>query len=434
MDIIVTILLLIMACTILYMNKKKYNPAFVLCLLYGVIMFFESFRLYNMVRSKDSTYLLIFAGVLSFCIGVAVMGRVKLSLGTRLNDNVQYKYSINYKAFIALLAFSIAMSTYPAIKNLTSIANSNLTFSTIREDFGTYYNNRVLNLVFNYVVNPFTSGCLPIAALSLFIGIEKKKTIFILTTVFITMTVVMNAGRGILLYFLAMVYFAYKIETTDVQISPEKAKKKRKYKRILFAILVLSVGGYIAVTKLRGTSANEAILRQIYIYICGCVPHLDYRIDEIRAAGVCLYGTGGCHGIFQFIFTMLENFGIMKYPEFMILSDTWYTNALSYISIGPNISFNAYATLFYNMYLDGGVFAVIIEMLLYGGVARTLYKNVERNPEDTRNKLVLIYILYGICFSFVRFQFTLHSHWIAILMLVLLTRREEGRLIEDHPN
>lgn len=424
MGIFTTIILLAMALAFLSINKRIYQPAFLFCLLFGSILFFESFHLYDMYKSQTKTYLIILLGAISFCIGTVFMSRTKIRLRTK-NDIGSYNYSIKYKLYTYLLIFSIMMSLYPAVNNLIHISQSGLDFSTIRADFGTYYNSNILNLIYNYVVNPFINACLPITAVSIFINIEKekKRKLFILTAVLIILSIFMNAGRGILLYFLVMVFFAYKIESDNAKFDLEKVKKKKRYKRIFIVIFILAVWGYIAITKLRGGSTSSSFLKQIYIYICGCVPHLDYRINQIQSANVCLYGTGGFHGLFQFVFTMFENFGLMKYPNFMLLSDTWYTNSLSYVSIGPNTSFNAYATLFYNCFLDGGLLAIIIEMFVYGCLCGAMYRRVISNPHNERDKLVFIYLLYGVCFSFVRFQFTLHSHWIAIIMLILLTRK-----------
>jgi len=435
MGLFVSIFLLVVALLVYCSAKKVYHPVFLICILYGVILFFESFHLYEMYSSKERTYLIILVGVLAFCFWALIASRIKLKW-TRDSEKTFCRYIINYKAYTLLLIVAIMMSIFPAINNLQSIANSELDFVMIRDNFGVYYDNHLLNLLYNYVVQPFTLSCLPISVFSLFDDIdnrEKKRNLF-LTIVFISLTVIMNAGRGIILYFATLLFLTYKMETQNDKGDILRIAKKRKYKRIVGGIFLVAIVAYIVITKVRGANSNSIVLRQIYVYLCGCIPHLDYRIDQIQSANICLYGMGGFHGLFEFIFTMLENFGIMTYPTIMTLSDTCYTNTLASIYIGPRMTFNAYTTMFYNCYLDGGIIAIIIEMSIYGFVCGTLYKKSITDPENLRCKLVLLFLLYGLCFSFIRFQFALSSYWIGILFLILLTNRvdsEKGRFLGE---
>ena len=367
------------------------------------------------------TYLVIFLGVLFFCVGVSLSylfnGFVKSSKQHKCST------SLRHAPFFVLLGLTIILLLYPAIGNLIGVLNGEISFFDIRDSFGNPYSNKLLQLIYNYVATPFSNACLPIVAVIIISEKDKKtrKASFFGIITLLLLRILADAGRGIIIYFLVMLAFSYFINKNKKGIKNRNFKRIRNY---LIFFVVVSTLLYLFVTILRGAKGTSSILKQVYVYICGCVPFLDYHLAQISESGIQLFGFGGLHGPLEFLFTMLENVGIINYPELMASSDLWYNNALETIQIGDASVFNAYATLFYNVFLDGGFFSLIVEMSLYGFICGVLFLRVKSNKNDLRIKAVYLYILYGLVFSFVRFQFSLSSHFLAFIMIVLLFKKK----------
>lgn len=76
------------------------------------------------------------------------------------------------------------------------------------------------------------------------------------------------------------------------------------------------------------------------------------------------------------------------------------------MNVGGEISdMNAFATIFYQLYLDGRIIGIILGMLLFGLFVGHFYSKMMLSFS---NKYVLIYLLLAqkIIFSMVRFYFT----------------------------
>lgn len=377
------------------------------------------------------TYLVIFLGVLFFCIGVSL----SYFFNGFVKNSRQYKCltSIRRAPFFALLGLTIILLLYPAIKNLFGVLNGEISFFDIRDSFGNPYSNKLLQLIYNYIATPFSNACLPIVAVIIISEKDKKtrRASFLGIIVLLLLRILADAGRGIIIYFLVMLAFSYFINKNKKEVKNSSSKRIKKYLIFFVAVSTLL---YLFVTILRGAKGTSSILKQVYVYICGCVPFLDYNLTLISESGIQLFGFGGLRGPFEFLFTTLENIGIVNYPELMISSDFWYNNALETIQIGDTSVFNAYATLFYNVFLDGGFFSLIVEMALYGLICGVLFLRVKNNKNDLRIKAVYLYVLYGLVFSFVRFQFSLSSHFLAFIMIALLFKKKGRFAYESTAN
>lgn len=405
-------LLFLMFAFITYcVNDKRITHAVIFPLLWCVIMLFESMHLFGLYKSGRETYAIIAIGVTSFMIGSAVCRRVVF-----LTDNRSKVYSIRIGYFFSLSILTFALMLYPAVVNISALQLGDTNFIEIRQTFGNIYSSTLLSLLYNYVALPFSTVCLPVTAVVVFSDYDKQRKgcSMLATTAIIAEKVFIDAGRGIILYFFCMIFFAYKLVPRG-----ENVKKIRRYITVLGAIVVIV---YLSITNARG---GTALFQQLYVYICGCVPFLDLNIVDFNRNQQFLFGAGGFHGVLQLLFTMLDNIKLVQYPEFVQIADDLYNKTLVPRAIGPNTYFNAYTTAFYNTYLDGGMFTVALEMLLYGGVTRCIYNRLKREPRNDRIKIVYIFLLYTILFSFIRFQFALSKNILVIIFIVLITKKEK---------
>lgn len=379
-------------------------------------MFCECLHFFGLNQSHSLTYCVIFLGVLSFGIGSMICGKIVFK-------HACHSFYLDKKLFIILSILTISFMMYPALTNAVAISKGLTDFIEIRKEFSNIYSNIVLALIYNYIAQPFSMACLPIVSAIVFSdGYQKREKILFLTivTIIIVEKIVVDAGRGIIIYFLIMMFFSYRMfveKGRSIQLN-------RRTKKLLVYMGIVAIVSYVSITIARGDSF-ASLPRQMYLYICGCVPFLDSCIESVKESGQYLYGAGGLHGVVQFVFTMLENVGLVSYPDFAIASDALYNATLQARNIGENLYFNAYASAFYNFFIDGGIVAVVIEMLIYGGASRCIYNHMRLEQENYRIKAIYIFLLYSLFFSFIRFQFALSKNIIACFLIFLVIRKRK---------
>lgn len=423
MGFFLAILFFLIAYISYFANDKRITHAFVFPFLWGIIMLAESFHFFGLYKSNVITYVVILVGVVSFSGGSLLFRRV---VPYYAKNETEVEYQIQGRTFSFFLVVTILLLLYPAILNLKALIAGDVSMAMIRSSFGNVYQNVALALLYNYIALPFAITCLPIWAVLLVSKTTTKTKIVYSFLVFVVILekIIMDAGRGILLYSFAMLFFAYKL------FLPRNASKvlRAKLRKTIIWSLISVVIIYILITLARGSEGSN-IWRQIYMYICGCVPFLDGNLQAVSQSRHYLWGAGGFHGVLQLVFTFLDNLRLIGYPGFMIQADELYNATLVARSISPTDTFNAYATAFYNAYLDGGLATVFIEMLLYGAASRVIYNAVRRERNNYRMRAIYVFILYGIAFSFIRFQFVLSRNIIAILFIMLVIRRK--RIADD---
>lgn len=423
MGFFLTILFFLIAYISYFANDKRITHAFIFPFLWGIIMLAESFHFFGLYKSNVITYVVILVGVVSFSGGSLLFRRV---VPYYAKNETEVEYQIQGRTFSFFLVVTILLLLYPAILNLKALIAGDVSMAMIRSSFGNVYQNVALALLYNYIALPFAITCLPIWAVLLVSKATKKTKIVYSFLVFVVILekIIMDAGRGILLYSFAMLFFAYKL------FLPRNASKvlRAKLRKTLIWSLISVVIIYMLITLARGSEGSN-IWRQLYMYICGCVPFLDSNLQAVSQNRHYLFGAGGFHGVLQLVFTFLDNLRLLVYPNFMIRADELYNATLIARSISPTDTFNAYATAFYNVYLDGGLVTVFIEMLLYGAASRVIYNAVQRERNNYRMRAIYVFILYGIAFSFIRFQFVLSRNVIAILFIMLVIRRK--RIADD---
>lgn len=409
MGIILSIIFFFMAYIAYNVEQKSVSPTFIFTILWGVIMFAEGLHLFGLYESNLITYCVIATGVIAFAVGSLLCRRVVLIAGNRT------VYEIRMSLFFFLMTSTVLLLLVPAFSTFSLLLSGELDMAEIRLTFENPYTSTILRLLYNYVAAPFSIACLPLVSMILMTDQSKfnKCISFLLTVIVIMERILLDAGRGILLYFFVMLFFVYKLFGNKQQLN------LRKYKRMIFIMAVTVASLYIMISSFRG-GGLQGFGKQVYTYICGCVPFLDINLQVVDQEKVVLFGAGGLRGPLQFIFTMLENIGLADYPEFMSQSDVWYNNSLIARQIAPSTTFNAYATCFYNVYLDGGIIAVFFEMLLYGAFARCIFNMTEFQPNNYRIKAIYVFVIYGLVFSFIRFQFSYIRNFLCFVFIIIV--------------
>lgn len=411
-------IILICGLVCLYFSRRNIvHPGFLMSAMWVIILALYEAKLLPFNDISNLTYATIVIGVIGFCIGSGIGNNVELSMGefsSRKSDNCNYSINVNF--IIALEIISLVVM-FPDVINNIRLLLSGFTFETIRTNSssgGSVLNNIYFALIRNYIVKPFLVIVYPITVYCLFSLKNRTRYIILgLAICMCTFHVFYLGGRSPLIYLAMHFVLAMILLKKDFNIS-----NKAKVAIVILIVLVVYIFEQVSVS--RGVSDMSS---SVIAYISGCVPLLDVKISEIDAGGIYSYGSGLLLGVLRLVFTLLENIGF-PYPAFMSVVEN-LANCENSVVIGQNMRMNAFVSVFYYFYIDGGLLAVLIESIVYGWFSGSSFRKMN-SSKDPRQLIIYMVVCQSIVFSMVRYQFVLLEFVIALILVRFLFREEDS--------
>ena len=425
---IILILFCLFAALVGYrMEKNIYNPItsffaywfLVFCLLIYGEHYFE------VNQTSGRAYLIILIGLISYfagCIFVIYFNsRIRSSEnGILLYDtDSSLRYNLIYVIYGLVLIYLLynSITTIRLLVSGNSLADIRKLY-TDREGYNVVRKSS-LNLVFkNFISTPVVYLSLPIAVVEFFSG-SKDKKLFFLTIGMAALWVLTSGGRSIILWlsmYFVCAYFIYN----------KHNKLGKKNKTSAFVLIALLGVVLIIVSNFR--RSNFSLIREIFIYYAAPIPHFDYRISEIDRLFPNVYGYGmsSLNGLIYPILFLLENIGLVSYPEkYLLIRDLSFELLEETVDIG--VRMNAFATMFYQPYLDGRILGVIIFSTLFGMLCNWIYLSMKNNLSKMMVVLYLL-IIQKLLSSVVRFYFFQPAHVIGLIAVFLLYENHYFRM------
>lgn len=417
------LIIIIIAMLSAFVYRNYINPAFIMSTMWALITAICLSDIMPYYSISDGTYLVIAIGITAFFFGCLTGANVKFIHGTASSYAATEAptYALNY-TWVIILQLAAALLMLPEVINTIELLSSGEELSAIRENATqgmSVIDSQILQLIRNYITNPFLVIVYPLTAYSFFMTKGKTRTTIVaLTVVLCAEQILYQGGRVPLVYFIMHFLLMMAMLKKKIHIS-------KKVKRNLLIIAIVAVVAFYYLSISRGIKKGS-FAESIILYISGCVPLLDQKLSGITANGVYSYGGAFCLGLLRLVFTLLENIGL-PYPAFLSLIEK-LTNAEQTVLIGEDTRMNAFVSLFFYFFLDGGYVAVILESFIYGWFAHAMYRNMKQgyNP-----KYMILYavVVQSLIFSMVRFQFILPNFIIAILLVQLLFKRKRNENI-----
>lgn len=360
-----------------------------------------------------STYFIISTGIVAFSVGFCVfkfiikekrivIGSFRLLKENGESDKEQIRYNL-----VMILCISSIIVLFPEAVNSVKILASGGTFETLRTNYSNGYsalNISILSLYRNYIVKPFCYIIYPLCAID-FIKGERKRWLIACTFILAFLSTLYQGGRIQFVYL--AIHFVLIFILAGYQIILPK-----KMKRVLIGLVVLMIVTVVYITTSRGTSST--LSQTILLYVSGCVPLLDSHLNSLNFHPEYTYGLVSISGFLKPFFSLLGNVGV-PYPAFLTNIQHVFEVEKT-ISIGAFFHMNAYVSVFYYFFYDGGYIGNIIEMFLYGGLAWLIYRRVT----SIRGMLYYALFFQGLVFSMIRFQFTISHYCLAFIMAYFL--------------
>jgi oligosaccharide repeat unit polymerase len=278
-------------------------------------------------------------------------------------------------------------------------------------------------------LNPIVMALQPIVACDVWYG-KKSKKLLILNVIILFFRTLTDGSRSTLIYFAFHFFIAFILyfgkrtkRQKEVDISKDKKKKNKKIVRVMIIVAIF----FIVLTTI-SRSGNSAV-RYAYLYFTMEPYMMEIWASKVDAAGLAGYGLASTNGFSFFVLYLLKNFRVLSdYPMFWhtINNIIAETESQWQIITSTGTMANAYVSLFWYFYLDGGVIGIIVGSFVYGGFCAKYYWNAMKNMSP-RTVAIYCFIIQGLFMSFVRFQFGNITYATAFVVLMLAYKRSNKR-------
>ena len=410
----------------IFWNVKKkdiLNPASVFLAYWGIVVLFAYLQLYEMRETSERAYTYIFIGMIFFAIGALLVDELKFSR----KSNV-FKYNINYVRLNMASMIVIVYSIYRIVL-ISKLLIRGYSWWSIRlmatsgeGGAGTLKGGTISDVLYSFVVSPLIYLIVPAIFTELFVGKRKVSSMILSFTAMITYSIA-TVSRSLwafsIIYIISIVLL-YKRK----YVVPEKVKKVMKVAPIIIILLCIIIN---KITIMRNNEAD--ILTNAYAYISGALPlfsiHLEEEISNIRTYGMLTF-----YGFLNPIFFILNYLHIMPYPKAFLDAKLVKDNLETFISISPHINMNAYATLFYDFYIDFGVIGIAIMSFLFGMVCMKSYKYFQEQ-NDQRSLVLYLILLQFIIFSVARIYTCYATRALTLVWLPVLFKKQYKKLSSE---
>lgn len=378
MDFLLTIICFSIAFIAYKKTNKVYNPLTLYLGTWALVFGLYILNPYKLPSINDTTYSIYCVGFISFLLGNLF---VRKKSNQTVLSKIRMEKTVLFKPLIILM---LVLMIIPGIKAM-SLLLSGVNLHDIRYvHHDDILGNGIVAVAFVYFCEPFITFLIVYSVINMFIGQNKLKYI-LLSIITLGLMTIITGGRFFILYFIASLLISLFI----FRKSPV-AKKIAKHSLLLFGVLVL---GLVIISIIRGSD----IVRTIYVYLSGSIPFMEERLNENVNLPHTL-GLASLYGFIRPVFVVLRAFFSMPLPlPLQVVERTFLEDDLMFM-LTPEIHYNSFVSIFYSMYLDGGLIGVAIGNLLLGLFARNVYVNLRNYDMYSLILYTLIAIIFLLSF------------------------------------
>lgn len=396
MALILSILCFVIAYVAYKRNKVLYNPVSLYLGTWTLVFTLYVLNPYSLPQIHEATYQIYIVAFVAFLIGNILIFKKPCISGITLR-----KRSLNKKFINILIVVMVILMVIPAIKALNLIA-SGVDLHDIRYvHHDDIMGDGIVAIAFVYFCEPFITFLIIFSVVNLFVG-QRKMYYVLLSVISLALMTIITGGRFFVLYFIASLLIA-----TLIFKNTREAKKILKYSGILLILLVVSL---IVISVVRGSNIEQTF----YVYLSGCIPFMEERINDTSKLPN-MYGMASLYGFIRPVFVVLRKVLSMELPLPLQVVESVFLEDDELIMITPEIHYNSFVSIFYSMYLDGGLIGVFIGNLLLGVVARYSFLKLQK---DNPFKLVA-YTLVAIIFLLSFFRLLVCNYTYALSFIYL---------------
>lgn len=392
----------------LLIGKNVFSPVVMFSSLFAFILILALLRLNGIRQYSNGAVYSIELGVIFFALGALIVRFLFENLKTKeKNQHFSEKLEIN-DFFVTLLTVLVTIGTIITMVYVGKMLLSGGVYAEIRGSILGYNDNEALisNKWLHGFVTYFCSpGLYAITPITIYFFVKRERLFFCtIVLINIILNSVITGGRIFLVY--ASIQFFATLSYSNIKIS-------KRTKRVIVALVFFAI---IAVLLISNARSSRGILSVIYAYFSGPVVLLSEWQQVLDNSNTLTYGLS-----FFYPFT----YGINTILNLLGVSSDILNNAVSlqgapqdtWVSVFPNMSMNAFVTVFYFFYQDLRYFGICLFSMIYGMICHFIYHKayIEKN-----NKFFIMYLLFikGIVGAFILWQLGSTSFFVSFVLLL----------------
>ncbi len=447
MQVIMIIVCVCFAIFAYAVEKKFYNPVCIFCTVWALITFFTSLGLYGLYSVSGETYSILALGTFCFSIGgfVAFSQRRQFTLSfNRENYRPLAKDKVEFINYKFLHIFGLIILVYMVVQSIAvfTLFRSGQTLFDIRSALQGYSDSSYveqitalrggneslwLRRIYDWIILPGFHSLVLITCIDMIVG-NKDKLLLFLTLGNVLLKVYSEGTRVVIFH--AVIYVLLLLF-----IFGKKSLLSRRTKRILRILIILGVLAIIIVSNVRLSTMKKSIGEEIYLYFCCCLPLLDKWVMALDASGTFTYGLASIYGLLVAPFRLLGHLGfplewLNNIQEILNNPETFVTIRSASYSTGAN----AYTTLYYQFYSDGGLLGCALGAFLFGYISGRIYVSFKKRILESRSyyRSLYLYLLMVnfIIMSFIRINFC-RVDFAHMILFAFIMIKAENPILSD---
>ncbi|SCI44936.1 Uncharacterised protein [uncultured Clostridium sp.] len=376
-----------------------------------------------MMDISSRPYIIITIGISGMVLGYFINYCTKKELvlcgGRKSFEN----YSYNEKIILIFAIICIIFYGMQLLRVIDYLRNG-ISYYYIRRMYQGYedisfFKTSLELYISSYIAVPSTFILLTYIIISLF---KKKynRNVFTFAIIGEILYLIVSASRFMLMQVIIGVIYMFILQ---------KKKLPKKIKKIIKVIIVGLIAGIIIVTQLRenrvnGKTYDWGMWKGAYSYFSVSIPLLDYWIEYIDSINFTSYGLAFFRAPLN-IFNLLI-LGPLNIEFNSLKSTIEMINVVeSFVQVFPKHTYNAFASMFYYLYLDFREIGVFLGSAVFGWLCGRAYKNAMRLQSD-RNLAFLLIFIQAIFKSMVRWEFSSPSFFVAFIMTFFIFRKDKS--------
>ena len=415
----IMIILAIAIISTIVTEKRITNPIVIFSSIWLISVFLTSLKLYNMIDYSQKSLMIISEGIISFILG-CISCTIFFKNNSHNNSRTRKKEEIlDSKILVVLITIGLIFVSILSIK-VMSLLMSGVEYNQIRNLYYSYGKDSLISdekifTIFDWM----TSLILTITIPTIIIGLINKKMnklIVIEELFFVMLYIFCTAGRAPI--------FEIIIELLIVLLL-NKEKITKKTKKIAKIVLIFSAIIIIGMTFVRNDNCDKKSVNTIYAYLSVPIPYFSKLVNYIDNNNIQTYGVATVYGPYLVVQKSIKVLTGYKLENAGYLADVITKPQTHWVKIFSESDdyYNAYATMFYNFYIDFRDIGVIVISFIYGMIIERYYLNIKRKSGMKENVIFLI-LTSGLVKSFAVWQFASPIILIAFILINIIFRKK----------
>lgn len=415
-------LLVVYICIVLYLFFVKHdftNPLIYFLVPWIICIFTYMLDIYNINNQISNKALyLITIGTLGFVFGTTLINGKVLNL-FKIGSFISVKDTCYRIRFVKMIIIFTSLFNLVLVGIMLNYLKNGISYAYIRDLLYSYnsngaqfFNSQIMLNIYNIVDAPMTYCVAPIAIIEIFSNRLPKKY-KILSWISVGEYVLATGGRLIIMFMLFQFIFAWGYYRKNV---PWK-----KIRSSVFLIILLCIAAIIATLfRIKSQNIGSFKVNPIYAYFNINFSILSRWLNTVDYSGIKGNGFAFFGGTFQFIDLVLNKIGI-NLPGYENVANLISIPQKNWVEIYSGNWYNAFDTMFYDLYIDFREWGVFFGSLALGSLSKWIYtlSTTFRNEKYIFPAMIIVEVLTP---SFFRWQFGTFTFTCAFLLSFMIAK------------